>query len=472
MVHNMRLKQAREEKLWTVAHASEVVGVHVSTYNNWELGRHYPHITTLELLCKAFGASPAALGFAEPPDPEIPVPITQLQSPIPSIAFAVDIPQAGGSMLYDTLEVRVISILLMRRFRCGEYEALQTIIQQEIGRFDVMQPPQPDKETQLSRRQALSVIAKLPIGLFGLTSLGSVQPTAAEEILPMCASGLVACRALFNSGEVEIVSTTLATYLPTLANLARHSSRHQKQAANLAAQACLLITFLADREQDYDGMERYCVEAQQYARVAEDVNLEAAALLRLAVKFDYQSRWRKTLQTYQLVTPFVPQISPLLQAKFYLGIAGAYGYCNEKENARKMLAMGQNLFPAQPEKDKYYLAALTSKNTVALWTGLVQKYTNQYNEAVHTFSGVGQLQPQANLPEYNRIEFVNYAASVAIRQRDLEKSCIYLENAGNTALKIGHEQRYAETCDTYKQMRLVWENEPKVLALQELFSRR
>ena len=153
-------------------------------------------------------------------------------------------------------------------------------------------------------------------------------------------------------------------------------------------------------------------------------------------------------------------------------MAGAYAYCHEKENARKTLAIAQEMFPVQPEKDAYFLSAFTNTHTLSLWTGLVQKHTGQYNEALDTFSTVGQLQPKRNVPECNRIEYTNYAASVAIRRQDLEKSCTYLENAGSAALAIRHEQRYVETCDTYKEMQLVWRREPKVLALQELFSRR
>ena len=78
-------------------------------------------------------------------------------------------------MLYDMLEVRVVSYVLGWRLQNGEYQALQEIVQQEIRRFDTMRQPQQNMDVQISRRQALNVIAQLSIGLSGLTALGGVK---------------------------------------------------------------------------------------------------------------------------------------------------------------------------------------------------------------------------------------------------------------------------------------------------------
>ena len=84
MTPNLKLKQARLAKIWTLERASREVGVHVTTYNGWELGLHHPHLTTLEMLCKAFGVTAEAIGFAEQipeehltPEPS-PLPVSSL----------------------------------------------------------------------------------------------------------------------------------------------------------------------------------------------------------------------------------------------------------------------------------------------------------------------------------------------------------------------------------------------------------
>src|SRR5690348_6892248 len=43
--------------------AAQKVGVSVYTYYRWETGKQRPHLSSLGLLCKTFGLSPAQLGF-------------------------------------------------------------------------------------------------------------------------------------------------------------------------------------------------------------------------------------------------------------------------------------------------------------------------------------------------------------------------------------------------------------------------
>jgi transcriptional regulator with XRE-family HTH domain len=52
---NQYLIHARTAKLWTPEEASERVGVTKRTYLRWEAGNHIPTMTTLKLLCIAFG---------------------------------------------------------------------------------------------------------------------------------------------------------------------------------------------------------------------------------------------------------------------------------------------------------------------------------------------------------------------------------------------------------------------------------
>ena len=61
---NHALRAARTTKHWSMQAASERVGVDRVTYSRWERGEQTPHLTTLDLLCRAFEMSPEALGFA------------------------------------------------------------------------------------------------------------------------------------------------------------------------------------------------------------------------------------------------------------------------------------------------------------------------------------------------------------------------------------------------------------------------
>ena len=104
------------------------------------------------------------------------------------------------------------------------------------------------QDGQMSRREALRVIAKLPIQIYGLAALGTgaLSAVAAEDFLPMCAAGLVAARNLLSTEDMSMIAGVVRMYLPTLEALTQRSSLHQQQTAHLASQAYLLATIVAD----------------------------------------------------------------------------------------------------------------------------------------------------------------------------------------------------------------------------------
>ena len=61
---NRKLRNARNERCWSLAEAANEVGVSVQTYFRWEHGQQKPHPNSRRLLCKAFGVNnPKELGF-------------------------------------------------------------------------------------------------------------------------------------------------------------------------------------------------------------------------------------------------------------------------------------------------------------------------------------------------------------------------------------------------------------------------
>ena len=61
---NERLKHARARKRWTQEEAAEKIGVARKTYIEWEQGKQLPHMSTLNLACDTFQASPEDLGYS------------------------------------------------------------------------------------------------------------------------------------------------------------------------------------------------------------------------------------------------------------------------------------------------------------------------------------------------------------------------------------------------------------------------
>ncbi|MGH2481425.1 MAG: hypothetical protein ACRDHW_17360, partial [Ktedonobacteraceae bacterium] len=210
--------------------------------------------------------------------------------------------------------------------------------------------------------------------------------------------------------------------------------------------------------------------ARLYAQMAHNTNLEVAVLTRLAVKFDYEQHDVKSLETYQeaLALPEFQHVSPLLQSRVYAGLAATNAYCGQDSQALSFLSQAKDMYPEQPETDPGYLIdGGTGKQGFTIWEGLTLKYTGHYVEASNAFLRVGSLTPVPGLLENLRAEHLNYAASVAVGQRDLDKANFYLDTAEEVAWTIRHEQRLSEVRSTFREMQLLWPDEPQVRQLQE-----
>jgi transcriptional regulator with XRE-family HTH domain len=478
MSENENLEQARRERQLTLQQAADKVGVHLSTFYGWRTGKHKPHLSSLQMLCQAFDATPEELGYAELVRPtssqqEEPEPAKQqLAWPSPPL-FAEEEGETSfnePTVLYDTFEVEVLAEGLHWSARVGTDELLQQSVLGRLRRVDVM-TEQNSESAHMSRRQALRAIAKAPISLYGLTVVGATRPVAAEEVLPLCAAGLIACRELINEGDIASVKSILSVYLPALVSFVQQPM-HSQRAARLAAQGYLLATSVASHVGRLDKMEQFCKQACRYAQQAQDVNLEVVALIRLAVTYDYAHRPRKALETYQVALQYMEQLSPLLGSLLYARLAGKLANCAERQDALRYLALARETFPVHPEEDPYAFLPGMGRSQLLSWDGLTHKHLGQYEEAWQTFAQVGTLQPRTELSERTRVEFLTYAAEAAVGLRDMERCMLYLETAGKGSLQLGHEQRYAEACEVYRLARTVWPQEAKVVQLQDLFTKR
>ncbi|MBV9705954.1 MAG: helix-turn-helix transcriptional regulator [Chloroflexi bacterium] len=472
------LKQARRKKQWTMEQASEYIGVHISTYCGWESGRHKPHLSSLQMLCKAFDATAEELGYADlvhlpscqPGEPEPAK--QQLASPSAPL-FAQEDDETllnETTMLYDSFEVEVLADGLHWSSQIGTDELFQQRVLERLRKVDTMTEQQNSDSTRISRRHALRAIAKAPISLYGLTVLGVARVVTVEDVLPLCAAGLVACRELINDGDIASVKSILSVYLPSLVTFIQHPSYTQR-AARLAAQGYLLAFSVADHMGKIDKMEQFSKQAHMYAQQAQDINLEVIALIRLAITYDYDHRPRKALETYQLAISCInDNLSPLLHSRLYAGLAGKFANFAEKQDALRYLTLAHETFPVHPEDDPYVL--YEDRYKLLIWDGITHKYLGQYEDAWDTFVQVGVLQPRPGLLERRRVEFLTYSAEAAVGLRDMERCILYLETAGKDSLQLGHEQRYAEACEVYKLARTVWPHEAKVVKLQDLFTKR
>lgn len=279
------------------------------------------------------------------------------------------------------------------------------------------------------------------------------------------------CWHLTNGSELSIVEQILPTYLPRLIELAQQPSEYQQSAASIVAQGVLIASRLAGHRNDLNARQRYSEQAFLYGQISKDVNLQVSGLKQLACTFDYKKRPAKALEVYQQALQYTKNVSPLLRARIYAGLAGSYAQCGQRQEALSSLNLAHEHLPTKPEEDPSFLHADCGYFTLLLYDGLTHLHLNQPQEALKTFALVDGLKPKLPLPERVRLEFLNYQATALLELRELEQSSTYLEAAVKGALALGSESRYNEAFDVYQHMRLIWRHEPQVKALADLFVR-
>jgi tetratricopeptide (TPR) repeat protein len=378
----------------------------------------------------------------------------------------------------DILELEIAALTLHWKRSSGPITLLQQLTFEIMRKYDTMHTDLPEHESRRARRRALQVIALFPIQVYGLTLFAEDAPPRLplEELLACCASGLVACWQLrqYEPEGLVLIERLLPAYLSTLEKLARSSSPFQAEAARLTAQGYLLLTKLASYARRLEQMEAASVLARSYGQLAQDANLEVAALIRLGTKFDFECRLVEAFTTYQqaVALPGFATASPLLQGHVYAALAGTGAFFHHPE-ALSFLSHAKDLYPTEPESDPSFVFAPGGKDILPLWEGLTLKHIGHYTEALTAFSRFGSLTPVAGLPDSRRAEHLVYAASVAVEQRDLQTACLYLDAAEEAAWNVHNQQRQAEVHETFRELQLLWPYEPRVKALQEkLFARQ
>jgi transcriptional regulator with XRE-family HTH domain len=277
------------------------------------------------------------------------------------------------------------------------------------------------------------------------------------------------CWHLSNDNEVEAAARILPRYLPHLVALAHQPSGHQRRAAHLAAQGYILAAEI--ELANIYAMKAYCQQAVLYSQIAQSVDIQAAALKQQATIFLVDKRTEQSLQKYQEALPLVMQVSPLLRARVYLGLASAYARQGQqyKQDALRYLALAGESFPQHPESDPSYLYTVCSLPVLHLYEALTYTDLQQPEEAWAALMEVDGIQPKMHVTESARIEFLNLQAKTAASRKDLEASRTYLQAGVEAASKSGHELWVNEAFDVYQYMYTVWPNEPRVKSLAGLF---
>jgi len=250
-----------------------------------------------------------------------------------------------------------------------------------------------ESDEAVNRREATQKIAAL--GLAFLTAPSTLLNISALKQLPERADSLKSdsetlsffesltqtCWQLSGGNELALAERILWAYLPKITSLALPPSHAQQGAARIVSQSYLLAASLAGHHNDLNARQHLSEQALLFGNLAQDRNLQIAALRQLAATFDYQDRPEKVLQTYQQAVPYLSEVSPLLRSRIYAGVSGIYAQMGQKQETIRYIGLAYESFPEKPEDDPSFLFADCGYFTLTLWEGLNHFELHQLKES-------------------------------------------------------------------------------------------
>ncbi len=281
----------------------------------------------------------------------------------------------------------------------------------------------------------------------------------------------VLCWSLSNGGSLDAVKQLLPTFLPQLSAFAQQPSEYQKTSACLASQGYQLAYVIASHREDFNAALTACEQAHYYGKVAQDANLQVAALIRQGVTFLNRKRPYQTLEAYQQALQLADNVSPLVRTRLYAGLAEVHGKLQNEQEALRSIVLAQDSFPDDPQRDPASLYIHFPYSSVFLHEGLALLDLHRPGQAAKVLEQVDGLHPKMEISERSRIDLLNQQALAAGQQGDLDQFDKYMEEAITSAHRLGSELRLSEAWDIFIRMRDQWRYEPRIQSLGSFFAR-
>jgi tetratricopeptide (TPR) repeat protein len=330
----------------------------------------------------------------------------------------------------------------------------------------------------LSRRDALRMLAALPIEMYGLSAFKPVLKCPPEEILVQCAAGITACWQLRRGKELTFAASVVSQYLPTLQEIARSARNVQRiGAADLLSQCYLLKSLLAVHLGESTAASlHYATLAEQYGERAGSIVLQIVALRAQANAHDYADHWEQASQAaqkaqYLLEINKEAPVPPLIVSYVYSGLANYQGHMGKTQDALRTLGRAHAAFFAQPGNSAPPIWIDHDQGNLLLHDGLAHYYLGLQKQAIDSFAQISAL-PRTARKETTHGEALIDQVLAEIQREDQPRDrnfCITLWTQGmQQAAQMRSEERYNEALAAYTAMRAAWPGESRIKELRDL----
>jgi tetratricopeptide (TPR) repeat protein len=360
----------------------------------------------------------------------------------------------------------------------GQYDSLQAILHQEVLMFDALMPDGDNSDElfhALSRRQALTTIAALPVALSA--SVGSAASAlgvsaATEAFLSRCAASLTACWHLLRGADLDVVHQIISAYIVGLEGIAGKESRHKSGAARLASQAHRICGIVALHRDQLKAREIHCKQALFYAEIASDASSRVSALISLASTYFYCSDPARAAAIYEQAFDLEADMPSLQRSRVHAELSVVYGQLGREQEAIRSTGLAEDCYPDNPEQDRSFLYAEFTPASLTLEQGLAYvALAGQYpghghaRKAAEIFAHLGDA--TSAVPDRIRYEIINHQAATAVHMNDLEAFESFMASAFEGVAILGSVQRRKEARHAWRIADQRWPREPRIKALGE-----
>jgi transcriptional regulator with XRE-family HTH domain len=437
---NQILRQERTRRGWTQKRLAEELnalggGRGAATgdmVRKWEQGIHPPSPFYTARLCAVFGCDADQLGIGGR-KPLAPV--------LSESAFQIDT---------RTPSLWIMNLVTVIDHWRSHFTDLQQLVHQEIYQMNA-----------LSRREALTALAALPVALH------SLRNPLLEEILARYAASLTACWSLYFEGEAEEIKRYLTLHVPLLVDLGKNPSKYQRSAASLASQALQLAWLIALQDKDFGRALYVTHEAAVCGEIANDPNLLLAARVRRAHVYSHLKNPIQQMRHHEAALQYVSEVSPLLKSWMHMVLAENYASLHRGKEAEKFASLARESFPTNPEKDPNRMYVPVTEYTLSIYEAKTFLRLAQPERALKEIQRVEQGLPDTLVPR--RVELLNQRLVALCALGEMEEACRVFEIAEKGARQS--KLRYNEVCEAYSAMCIKWPDEKRVLGLEELLRR-
>ncbi len=292
-----------------------------------------------------------------------------------------------------------------------------------------------------------------------------------DDLLSVYDRAIAACHDLYFGGNPRQAEAILPIFAMQTATLAKQSSPLQASAARLASHTQRLACELATDREDFGAAQTAGKQAFIYAELAQDANLQVAALISLANIGFHRKLSSAALHAYMHAVSLLDErVTPLLAGRVYVGLAEVQAMRGDLQEAMRAMGLAYECFPEKPEDDPAYPYLRASRYSLYVFGDVQTRlFLGQAKEAERALT---TMQKENNDPKeepITKLDMLYYQADIAAQADDLERTGEILTEAALLAKELGSRLYFNKLAANYSQLQAQRPKEPMLAPLEEIF---